>query len=69
MAEQSQGQSGGTPHDPGRTPGQAEGTERDVEQTQSGGGGGGGTKPSGPGRTPGQAEGSKEDVEETLREQ
>jgi hypothetical protein len=41
--------------EPGKTPGQAEGTEEDIE-------GDGSTEPSAPKRTPGQAEGTEEDV-------
>lgn len=41
--------------EPGKTPGQAEGTEKDIS-------GSGSTEPSAPKRTPGQAEGTEEDV-------
>lgn len=56
--------------DPGRTPGQAEGREEDVERALHHESGEGlvGEFPGEPGRTPGQAEGPEEDVEEALRQ-
>ena len=48
----------GLPADPGRTPGQAEGSETGTA----------GKAPEEPGKTPGQAEGDPQTVEEDLRQ-
>ena len=46
------------PADPGRTPGQAEGSPSGTQERS----------PSEPGKTPGQAEGDPETIEEDLRQ-